>query len=172
MWPSAAACARCWLAATAGSRVAGDEAGSAARQTRQQPALPARIQRQLRLQAKHSQPNHIISCVDLALDLAWWGLVYVSLPVAIGAAAALPFWLKRRVLLGNAIGSAVIAVIMIAYIIQLFASLISIGFLTQANLLPVGLLVLVGWADVLVLFFLSSAVENRVKRRVVNPDDF
>lgn len=110
--------------------------------------------------------------MDLALDLAWWGLVYVLLPTAIGVAAALPFWLKRRVLLGNAIGSAVIAVVMIVYIIQLFVSLISVGFLTQANLLPVALLVLIGWADVLMLFFLSGAVENRVKRRIVNPDDF
>ncbi|MCL6509137.1 MAG: hypothetical protein K6U78_00465 [Anaerolineae bacterium] len=110
--------------------------------------------------------------MDLVLDLAWWGLVYVLLPTALGSAAALPLWLKRRVLLGNAIGSAIIAVVMIIYIIQFFVSLLSVGFLTQTDLLPIGLLVLVGWADVLILFFLSGAVENRVKRRVVNPDDF
>lgn len=110
--------------------------------------------------------------MDLVLDLAWWGLVYVLLPVALGSIAALPFWLKRRMLLGNAIGSTVIAVVMIAFIIQLFASLLSTGFLSQASLLPVGALVLVGWVDVLILFFLSGAVENRVKRRIVNPDDF
>lgn len=110
--------------------------------------------------------------MDMILDLAWWGLIYVLLPVALGAGAALPFWLKRRMLLGNAIGSTVIAVVMIAFIIQLFASLLSAGFLSQADLLPVGALVLVGWVDVLILFFLSGAVENRVKRRIVNPDDF
>lgn len=110
--------------------------------------------------------------MDTILDLAWWGLVYVLLPVTLGAIAALPFWLKRRMLLGNAIGSTVIAVVMIAFIIQLFASLIATGLPSQANLLPVGALVLVGWVDVLILFFLGGAVENRVKRRVINPDDF
>ncbi|MFN4293035.1 MAG: hypothetical protein ACK4JD_02775 [Thermoflexales bacterium] len=110
--------------------------------------------------------------MDTILDLAWWGLVYVLLPVTLGVIAALPFWLKRRMLLGNAIGSTVIAVVMIAFIIQLFVSLISTGFFSQANLLPVGTLVLVGWVDVLILFFFSGAVENRVKRRIINPDDF
>ncbi|MCS7054962.1 MAG: hypothetical protein NZM18_02135 [Thermoflexales bacterium] len=110
--------------------------------------------------------------MDLILDLAWWGLIYVLLPIALGTIAALPFWLKRRVLLGNAIGSAVIAVIMIAFIIQLFAGLLSAGFLAQADLLPVGALVVIGWIDVLVLFFLSGAVESRVKQRIINPDDF
>lgn len=110
--------------------------------------------------------------METILDLAWWGLIYVLLPVALGAIVALPFWLKRRMLLGNAIGSAIIAVVMIIFIIQLFTSLLSSGFLATENLLPVGALVLVGWVDVLILFFLSGAVENRVKRRIVNPDDF
>ncbi|GIV84506.1 MAG: hypothetical protein KatS3mg052_1513 [Candidatus Roseilinea sp.] len=110
--------------------------------------------------------------MDMILDLAWWGLVYMLLPVALGSLAALPFWLKRRVLLGNAIGSTVIAVVMIAFILQLFASLISTGFLSPENLLPVGALVFVGWVDVLILFFLSGAVENRVKRRIINVEDF
>ncbi len=110
--------------------------------------------------------------MDTILDLAWWGLIYVLLPVALGSLAALPFWLRRRVLLGNALGSTVIAVVMIVYIIQLFASLLTTSFVMQSDLVPVGLLVLVGWLDVLVLFFLSGAVENRVKRRIVNPDDF
>lgn len=112
--------------------------------------------------------------MDTILDLAWWGLIYMLLPVTLGMIAALPFWLKRRILLGNAIGSTVIAVVMIAFIIQLFASLIATGLPlpSQANLLPVGALVLVGWVDVLILFFLGGAVENRVKRRVINPDDF
>jgi hypothetical protein len=29
-----------------------------------------------------------------------------------------------------------------------------------------------GWVDVLILFFISGAVEDRVKRRFINPDDF
>jgi uncharacterized membrane protein len=41
--------------------------------------------------------------MDLLLDLGWWGLIYVLFPTALGALAGLPFWLRRRVLLGNAI---------------------------------------------------------------------
>jgi hypothetical protein len=110
--------------------------------------------------------------MDMALNLAWWGLIYVLLPVALGALAALPFWWKRRMLLGNALGSAAIAVVMIVFILQVFASGISSGFLTQDSLVPLGVLVILGWVDVLILFFVSGAVEERVKKRVVNPDDF
>ena len=110
--------------------------------------------------------------VDLLLDLGWWGLIYVLLPTALGALAGLPFWLRRRVLLGNAVGSTVIAVVMIAFILQLIFSQLANGFLTQADLLPVGVLVVAGWVDVLLMFFLSGAVEDRVKRRIIRPDDF
>jgi hypothetical protein len=110
--------------------------------------------------------------MDLLLDLGWWGLIYVLFPTGLGALAGLPFWLRRRILLGNAIGSTVIAIVMIAFILQLIFSQLSDGFFAQADLLPVGLLVVVGWVDVLVMFFLSGAVEDRVKRRIVNPDDF
>jgi hypothetical protein len=110
--------------------------------------------------------------MDMALNLAWWGLIYVLLPVALGTLAALPFWWKRRMLLGNALGSAAIAIVMIVFILQVFASGISSGFLTQDSLAPLGVLVILGWVDVLILFFVSGAVEERVKKRVVNPDDF
>ena len=110
--------------------------------------------------------------MDLLLDLGWWGLIYVLFPTALGALAGLPFWLRRRVLLGNAVGSTVIAVVMIAFILQLIFSRLADGFFARAELLPAGLLVAAGWVDVLLMFFLSGAVEDRVKRRIIKPDDF
>jgi hypothetical protein len=110
--------------------------------------------------------------MDLLLDLGWWGLIYVLFPTALGALAGLPLWLRRRVLLGNAVGSTVIAVVMIAFILQLIFSRLADGFFAQAELLPVGLLVAAGWVNVLLMFFLSGAVEDRVKRRIIKPDDF
>jgi hypothetical protein len=110
--------------------------------------------------------------MDLLLDLGWWGLIYVLFPTALGALAGLPLWLRRRVLLGNAVGSTVIAVVMIAFILQLIFSRLADGFFARAELLPVGLLVAAGWVNVLLMFFLSGAVEDRVKRRIIKPDDF
>jgi hypothetical protein len=107
------------------------------------------------------------------LDVLWGALIYVLLPTALGSAAALWFWLKRRMIIGNAIGSAVIAVIMIVFIVQRFADSFT-QTATQPDAIFIPLLVLVGlgWLDVLIMFFISGAVEDRVKRRIVNPDDF
>jgi hypothetical protein len=111
--------------------------------------------------------------MSLLLDLAWYGLIYVLVPTALGALLALPFWLKRRILLGNALGSAVIAVVMIVFILQVFAQSFSAIALNPGGMFPtLAGLVFVGWMDVLILFFLSGAVENRVKKRIINPDDF
>jgi hypothetical protein len=109
----------------------------------------------------------------LLLDLAWYALIYMLVPTTLGALAALPFWMKRRVLLGNALGSAVIAVVMIFFILRVFAQSFSAIALDPGGMFPtLAGLVFVGWIDVLILFFLSGAVENRVKKRIVNPDDF
>lgn len=110
---------------------------------------------------------------NAVLDVLWGALIYMLLPTTLGAAAALPFWLKRRMIMGNAIGSVVIAVVMIVFIIRQFADSIN-RTAAQPDAIYVPLLVLVGlgWLDVLIMFFLSGAVEDRVKRRIVNPDDF
>ena len=110
----------------------------------------------------------------MVIDILWYALVYVIFPTALGAAAAWLFWRKRRVLIGNAIGSAVIGVTMIVFIIQLFGVLTASGNVQRMDdlLVPLGGLVAVGWVDVLLLFFLSGAVEDQVKKRIVNPDDF
>jgi len=108
------------------------------------------------------------------LDILWYVLVYVIFPTALGVVAALLFWRKRRVLIGNAIGSGAIGVTMIVYIVQQFGKLTnSSAALTMDSLfLPLGTLVAVGWVDVLLLFFIGGAVEDQVKKRIVNPDDF
>ena len=108
------------------------------------------------------------------IDILWYALVYVIFPAALGSAAAWLFWRKRRVLIGNAIGSAVIGVTMIFFIIQLFGVLSGSGTVQRMDdlILPLGGLVALGWVDVLLLFILSGLVEDQVKKRIVNPDDF
>lgn len=107
--------------------------------------------------------------MDVLIDAA----VLLVLPVALAALVALPFWWRRRILIGNALGSAVIGVWMIVIIIQRF----SVYFVAPsadaaAILTPLLVPAVLGWVDVLILFFISGAVEERVKRRYINPDDF
>jgi len=107
--------------------------------------------------------------MDVLIDAA----VLVLLPVALAALVALPFWWRRRILIGNALGSALIGVWMIVIIIQRFSvyfvapSADAVGILT-----PLLVPAVLGWVDVLILFFISGAVEERAKRRYINPDDF
>jgi hypothetical protein len=103
------------------------------------------------------------------------GLVMMVLPVAAGSLCALPLWLKRRMILGNAIGSAVIAVIMIVVILQRFSAFFATDVSTvrvDSALMSMLLPAVLGWLDVLFLFFIGGAVEDRVKRKIINPDDF
>lgn len=110
--------------------------------------------------------------------IAWTEVLFdaamlMVLPVALAALVALPFWARRRILIGNALGSAIIGVWMIVIILQRF----SVFFVApSANpdsiLLPLLVPAIVGWVDVLILFFLSGIVEERAKKRYINPDDF
>jgi hypothetical protein len=111
----------------------------------------------------------MMSWLDVLID----ALVLVVLPLALAVAVAWPLWQRRRVILANALGSALIGVWMLVLIIQRF----SVYFIEPsadavAILAPLLLPVLFGWANVLALFFISGAVEDRVKRRFINPDDF
>lgn len=111
----------------------------------------------------------MIAWMDVLIDIA----VLVVLPVALAALVALPFWSRRRILIGNALGSAVIGVWMIVIIVQRFSVYFTAPSADpNAILLPLVLPAIVGWVDVLILFFLSGAVEERAKKRYVNPDDF
>ncbi|MCS7089088.1 MAG: hypothetical protein NZL91_10390 [Thermoflexales bacterium] len=112
--------------------------------------------------------------MDVTLGLLlWWALVYGIFPIALGSLVGLPFWLRGRVILGNALGSAAIAIVMTVFILQfLFGTLTTTSvFETEAWLLPLGALVFAGWLDVLIMFFLSGAVEQRVSRRAVRPEE-
>lgn len=105
--------------------------------------------------------------------LLWWALVYGALPIAAGSLVGLPFWLRGRVLLGNALGSAVIAAVMVVFILQFLFELLTLAsvFETDVWLLPLGALVFAGWLDVLVMFFISGTVEQRVNRKRMRLDD-
>ncbi len=107
--------------------------------------------------------------LDVLIDAA----VLVLLPVGLASLLALPFWMRRRILIGNALGSALIGVWMIVIILQRF----SVYFVAPsadagAILTPLLVPAVVGWVDVLIVFFISGAVEERAKRRYINPDDF
>lgn len=112
------------------------------------------------------------------MEIAWVALLIdaamlVVLPVALAALIALPFWVRRRILIGNALGSAVIGLWMIVIIIQRFSVYFTAPITdSTAILLPLVTPAVIGWVDVLILFFLSGAVEERAKRRHINPDDF
>lgn len=111
----------------------------------------------------------MIAWTDVLIDAA----VLVLLPVALAALVALPFWARRRILIGNALGSAVIGVWMIVIIIQRFSVyFVEPSIDAGAILTPLLLPAIVGWVDVLILFFLSGIVEERAKKRYINPDDF
>lgn len=112
--------------------------------------------------------------MDLRVDyLLWWALVYGAFPVASGSLVALPFWLKRRMVLGNAVGSAVIAGVMTALILQFLLSALDETALLDAQswLVPTGALVVAGWVDVLVMFFIGGFVESRLRSPMVRPED-
>lgn len=111
---------------------------------------------------------HPAVLTDLLLD----ALIYVVFPTALGVAAAFAFWMKRRILLGNAVGSGVIAVVMVLFILQRFAAFTSEPATPGDPISPMLVLALLGWLDVFIVFILSGFVEDRVKKRVVNPNDF
>lgn len=110
--------------------------------------------------------------------IAWTDLLYdaamlVVFPVALASLVALPFWARRRILIGNALGSAVIGVWMIVIIVQRFSVYFTAPSADpNAILLPLLVPAIVGWVDVLILFFISGAVEERAKKRYINPNDF
>ncbi len=116
-----------------------------------------------------------MKCVVDGTLVLWGAGAYVVAPTALGVLSALVFWLRRNMLLGNAIGSAVIAVVMIFHILQFLANALGANS-TILDLsdtwLPMGVLVVLGWVDVLLLFFIGGAVESRVKRRIIRPEDF
>lgn len=114
--------------------------------------------------------------MDEANYLFLWFLWAVVLPLVLGALAAFPFWLNRRVIFGNVVGSCAIAAVIFILIWQQY------GAFTQAQsscaggspgcvtggvslYMPYLYLVLVGWLDVFVLLIVSGVVEDRQKRR-------
>lgn len=98
--------------------------------------------------------------------------MYVVIPTALGVAAAFAFWLKRRILLGNAVGSGVIAAVMVLFILQRFATFSAAPAPTGDPISPMLILALLGWLDVFLVFLISGFVEDRVKKRIINPNDF
>lgn len=106
------------------------------------------------------------------MDALFDALIYVGFPALLGTCAAFPFWWKRRVLLGNAVGSGVIAVVMVLFILQRFAASTAEPVITADPISPMLVLALLGWLDVFIVFIISGFVEDHVKKRIVNPNDF
>lgn len=99
--------------------------------------------------------------------------LYIIFPVAVASVVGLLFWVKRRVLIGNAVGSGIIATIMILFILQRLGEFM--GSPTPGQNPSTAMIVLagVGWLDVFILFFISGFVEDRVRKNsAIRPDDF
>ena len=107
-----------------------------------------------------------------------WVVYVVALPQALGALAAAPFWLKRRIMPGNAVGSLAIAGVIFVLIWIQYGAYVRAqeacagtgigcaavtGGLAQFG--PYLALVGLGWLDVFVLLILSGRVEDWVKQR-------
>ncbi len=99
--------------------------------------------------------------------------LYIILPVAMASVAGLLFWVKRRILIGNAIGSGIIATIMILFILQRLGEFMGNPTPSQTPATAMLALAGVGWLDVFILFFISGFVEDRVRKNSsIRPDDF
>lgn len=108
-------------------------------------------------------------------------LAATLLPIALGAAAGLSFWRKRRNILGNVVASIVVAVVILALIGQTFGLFFSCSVETDptcgtqaavdfATKILIGL-ALVGWIDVFVLMVIGGIVDDHARKRSVRMDD-
>ena len=115
---------------------------------------------------------------ELNEPVANWVIFAVIIPLMVGALCALPLWWRRKVIVGNLIGSIVIAVAVFVMIWQQYGALVR----TQANCsqqwtsncaditgvsqyTPYLILVLLGWVDVFFLLVISGIVEDRLRPR-------
>ncbi len=120
------------------------------------------------------------------LDLIFWVLLYVVFPLSCGGLIALPLWLRRKIMIGNVIGSVVIALIMVVLVMRAYGNFVGDqDACRQSNYESVVCnqdsmdviytmfgLVGVSWLDVFGLFALSGVVEDSQRRRNINPDMF
>jgi NADH:ubiquinone oxidoreductase subunit 6 (subunit J) len=113
---------------------------------------------------------------DVMGSILYWLIYVVLLPLTLGTLAALPAWLKRHPILGNLIGSGVIAAVIFVLIWQQYGAFVqaqaacagsSAGCAASAEALymPYLIMVVLGWVDVFILLFLSGMVEDRLKSR-------
>lgn len=107
------------------------------------------------------------------IDVLWDVARYGVFPVALAALAGFLFWRKGRVLLGNAIGSGIIAAIMVLFILARFGAFMANPIPGQEPINAMLLLAVVGWVDVFALFVISGVAEDRARiRQPIQPDDF
>ena len=58
------------------------------------------------------------------LDFIFGALLYVVFPLLCGGLIALPFWLSRKIMIGNIIGSVIIAFIMVILVMRTYGNFI------------------------------------------------
>ena len=108
--------------------------------------------------------------------IPYWIIFAVVLPVGLSTLIALPIWLKRRVLVGNLVGSLLVVVAIVVLIWQQLGVTLqaqatcgqpdaNCRFDAQAIYAPYLYLVVIGWMDVFAIFIFSGIVEDRLKHR-------
>jgi uncharacterized RDD family membrane protein YckC len=114
--------------------------------------------------------------VGLQEVLLFWLPVVILLPLALATLVALPFWLRRRAIFGNVVGSCVVAAVIFVLVWQQYGAFVQAqtACVNQTADCPPGLqlpylqylvMVLLGWVDVFFLLIFSGMVEDRQKRR-------
>jgi hypothetical protein len=124
--------------------------------------------------ANQADTGYLNRCAFL-LTMNWLleFFLYIVVPTAIALVVSLPIWLSKRIILGNVIGSGIIAVIMIFWIVVVFAE----AFANPAQLQdpPLTRMIIIGvlgWVDVFILLIFSGRTEDYLRKKSINPDMF
>ena len=114
-------------------------------------------------------------------ELSWrWIALMATLPPIVGAAVAVPCWLKKQPILGNLAGTAVIFGCALGLILRESAELDRLGracidagyycFPSPGAFTRYAIYAFIGLFEVFALFLASLSVEDRVRRRGYDPE--
>jgi hypothetical protein len=118
--------------------------------------------------------------VDIDALFSFWIPITILLPLGLGALAAIWPWIKHKAIMGNLLGSFVIAAVIFLLIWQQYGAYVDAMTACSQGLsdcppsgiemyTPYLMLVFMGWVDVFLLLIISGVIEDRTKRRWPDP---